>query len=96
VTLIDYEEIIKEGEKLSTPLEDVTSESVYTLSYTSGTTGMPKGTMLTHRNFLANVGGMDCFDGVFKFYPDDVYISYLPLAHVFERFLMLTCMCRVI
>jgi long-chain acyl-CoA synthetase len=53
---------------------------------------MPKGAMLTHQNFVANVANFCKFDGVFKIYPDDVYISYLPLAHVFERFLMISCM----
>lgn len=54
---------------------------------------MPKGAMLTHRNFAANAGAMINFDGQFKFLEDDVYISYLPLAHVFERFMMIACMC---
>ena len=53
---------------------------------------MPKGAMLTHKAFVANIANFTKFDGVFKIYPDDVYISYLPLAHVFERFLMTACM----
>lgn len=53
---------------------------------------MPKGAMLTHKAFVANIANFNRFDGVFKVYPDDVYISYLPLAHVFERFLMTACM----
>jgi long-chain acyl-CoA synthetase len=48
--------------------------------------------MLTQGNFVANVAGMVGFDGIFDVYEDDVYISYLPLAHVFERFFMLACM----
>ena len=35
---------------------------------------------------------MNKFDGSLDFYDDDIYISYLPLAHVFERLLMLTCL----
>jgi len=53
---------------------------------------MPKGVMLTHRNFVANIGGMNKFDGEFELRDDDVYISYLPLAHVFERLMLLTGM----
>jgi long-chain acyl-CoA synthetase len=53
---------------------------------------MPKGVMLTHRNFVANIGGMHHFDGEFELRDDDVYISYLPLAHVFERCLLLCSM----
>lgn len=73
-------------------MEDVNADSVYTFSYTSGTTGMPKGAMLTHRNFVSNLGAMERFDGVFKFKNDDVYISYLPLAHVLERYFMIATM----
>jgi long-subunit acyl-CoA synthetase (AMP-forming) len=49
--------------------------------------------MITHRNMMANVGGVNHFDGIFKISDDDVYISYLPLAHVFERFFMIVTMC---
>ena len=73
-------------------MDPVTGDTFYTFSYTSGTTGMPKGVMLTHRNFASNVGGMHHFDGEFEIKTDDVYISYLPLAHVFERVLLLCSM----
>lgn len=52
-----------------------------TFCYTSGTTGPPKGAMLSHKNFAS-------FCAVLKFnkdcciVPGDVYLSYLPLAHV--------------
>lgn len=52
--------------------------------------------MLTHGNFVANIGGMNHYDNEFKFYDDDSYISYLPLAHVFERFFMVACMCSAV
>jgi long-chain acyl-CoA synthetase len=73
-------------------LEKPTPDTAYTLSYTSGTTGAPKGVIVTHRNFMANVGAMEVFDEIFKILDDEVYISYLPLAHVFERFFMLVIM----
>jgi long-chain acyl-CoA synthetase len=53
---------------------------------------MPKGVMLTHRNFVSNIAGIDGFDGNFKMQDDDIYISYLPLAHVMERLFMLATM----
>ncbi len=57
-------------------------EALATLVYTSGTTGRPKGVMLTHRNILWDV------EAVAKrvpTYPGDVFLSFLPLAHAFER-----------
>ncbi|NMP23061.1 AMP-dependent synthetase/ligase [Sulfobacillus harzensis] len=58
------------------------------LVYTSGTTGRPKGVMLTHGNILANVEG---FQALVDEYPDmqvgpkDVALSFLPLSHILER-----------
>jgi len=61
-------------------------EDVFVINYTSGTTGDPKGVMLTHKNGLADVGGVLCtISGVTTLTNEDVWLSYLPLPHVFER-----------
>lgn len=55
---------------------------IYCFSYTSGTTGTPKGAMITHNNVCS---ALSCTKFVCEFYDTDVYISYLPMAHVLER-----------
>lgn len=51
------------------------------IMYTSGTTGNPKGVMLSHRNIIAAISGQG---NVLTVGPDDIYIGYLPLAHILE------------
>ncbi len=59
-----------------------TGSDLATIVYTSGTTGKPKGVMLSHRNMLANVeSGLT----VFEVLSEDVFLSFLPLSHMFER-----------
>ncbi|NLH62040.1 MAG: long-chain fatty acid--CoA ligase [Ignavibacteriales bacterium] len=66
----------KEEMKLAKPSD------LCTIIYTSGTTGEPKGVMLTHDNIVSNVR-----DALLSFPIDktDVFLSFLPLCHIFER-----------
>lgn len=59
-----------------------TSQDVATIVYTSGTTGRPKGVMLTHSAILWNAEAVTKFVPLL---PGDVLLSILPLAHAFER-----------
>jgi len=60
------------------------------IMYTSGSTGMPKGVMLSHQNFIGCLAGIET-QGSLKPLPDDIYIAYLPLAHILE----LICECNM-
>lgn len=60
----------------------ITRHELASIVYTSGTTGKPKGVMLTHDNILQNV-----WAGVHSIYvyPEDHFLSFLPLSHMLER-----------
>lgn len=61
---------------------NVSPDDLVTLIYTSGTTGNPKGVMLTHKNICSNVEGIL---QMIDITPDDVFLSFLPLCHAYER-----------
>ncbi|XP_031114301.1 probable acyl-activating enzyme 16, chloroplastic isoform X2 [Ipomoea triloba] len=62
--------------------EPINSDDVATLVYTSGTTGNPKGVMLTHKNLLHQVTS---FSDPVPVKPGDRFLSILPPWHVYER-----------
>uniref|UniRef100_A0AAQ4QLR7 Arachidonate--CoA ligase n=1 Tax=Gasterosteus aculeatus aculeatus TaxID=481459 RepID=A0AAQ4QLR7_GASAC len=60
-----------------------------------GTTGKPKGAMITHGNIASNTSSViKILEGSFVIQQDDVSISYLPLAHMFERMIQVTMFCH--
>lgn len=95
IQLLSFTDVIRDGLKIEEDIQfdPVSHDTCYTICYTSGTTGMPKGMMLSHRNFVSNIASFNIFHGGhFKLTEEDVYFSYLPLAHVFERCLFLVAM----
>lgn len=61
------------------------------IMYTSGSTGMPKGVMLTHKNFVALVASV-LAQGTIYPRPGDTFIAFLPLAHVLELMVETCCL----
>ncbi len=61
---------------------DIQEDDLSAIVYTSGTTGQPKGVMLTHKNVVSNV--LNTLRTVVP-QPGDVFLSFLPLSHTFER-----------
>uniref|UniRef100_A0AAX7T6K9 long-chain-fatty-acid--CoA ligase n=1 Tax=Astatotilapia calliptera TaxID=8154 RepID=A0AAX7T6K9_ASTCA len=66
------------------------------IMYTSGSTGIPKGVMISHSNIIAGITGMA--ERIPNLCEEDTYIGYLPLAHVLELSAELVCVshgCRI-
>jgi long-chain acyl-CoA synthetase len=84
-TLEQVEQLGKEHPSNPNPPK---AEDLISIMYTSGTTGMPKGVMLTHQNVIAAMTGLYLNTCGTKFpvlNEKDVLISYLPLAHILQR-----------
>jgi long-chain acyl-CoA synthetase len=91
--ITDWESLIEKGKtctnisKLEAIKASIQTHDCATILYTSGTTGNPKGVMLSHHNLLSNaIANKDAA----PFNPEWKVLSFLPLNHVFER--MLTVM----
>lgn len=84
--LLDIERAVKDGDRnslLASELASITRSDPATIIYTSGSTGRPKGVLLTHGNIATACETLSAT--AFKFTEEDVALSYLPLAHVYER-----------
>jgi long-chain acyl-CoA synthetase len=68
--------------EITARIAEIRPDDPVTLLYTSGTTGNPKGVLLTHRNIMYEVA---CADATGTVTPGVRWVSYLPLAHIAER-----------
>lgn len=82
--IIELGKQFNDTEKLESIKASILSSDMATILYTSGTTGNPKGVMLSHNNLISNaLATQDCAG----FNRDWRILSFLPLNHVFERML---------
>lgn len=82
--LFTFEEVVAAGAASLKPYAAVKPESIYVLSYTSGTTGEPKGAMISHKNVVCLIPSVG--KSLHSFLaPGKRYLSYLPMAHILER-----------
>jgi len=91
VDVISMDDACALGAKNPVAPASVTSSDIAVIMYTSGTTGLPKGVLITHGNFMAGVAGIKEMLGKF-ITPSDVYCAYLPLAHIMEMMVEVTNM----
>lgn len=83
IIMIPFQNLLKKTEALPPVYQSTGLDNdLASIIYTSGTTGEPKGVMLTNRNFLANI---DSIHAMIDIFPDDTFLSFLPLSHIFER-----------
>ena len=88
IKLHNFKGILDKGMEKTNKIGKITPETIYTFCYTSGTTGLPKGVMLSHKNFISVVTGLK---QIVQMKPEDTHLSYLPIAHVFERLILWSC-----
>lgn len=63
-------------------IKKIEPKEICSMVYTSGTTGDPKGVMLHHHGFITDIINADA---VLNIIADDVFLSFLPLSHLYER-----------
>ena len=81
---IDFLAAIKIGDKLTLSTVTTKREDLAFLQYTGGTTGVPKGAMLTHRNMLANLEQLTAWVRPILCEGQETFITALPLYHIFS------------
>lgn len=88
---ISFKEVLEASKNLSFEPQGVGPDDIAFLQYTGGTTGVPKGAELTHRNMVANVlQSIACFKPLLE--PGhEVVLGALPLYHIFA--LTVCCLC---
>jgi long-chain acyl-CoA synthetase len=90
ITLYSFQQLMEKGKtiglehrsEIESEMDKTKGDEVATLIFTSGTTGVPKGVMLTHRNYMAQ---LEVVHTVLHVKKGDMWLSVLPVWHSFER-----------
>lgn len=82
LSIYTIQEVEELGASLHRPYNPPSPDDIVTINYTSGTTGPPKGVVLTQKNAVA---GTSCAVCNTNHDPNGTVLSYLPLAHIYER-----------
>jgi long-chain acyl-CoA synthetase len=80
VDALPFGRLLRESPPHRGPYAEVQPEDLLALPYSSGTTGLPKGVMLTHRNLVVNYTQ---YVAAARVTEQDVFIVYLPLYHIY-------------
>lgn len=88
IKVISFDQAVKDHSGALLPDTPPSPEDIVTIMYTSGTTGNPKGVMISQMNLTATISMVELTPSI-EMQPTDIHLSYLPLAHIFER---LNCM----
>jgi len=93
IQLLNFEDVLKDGARNPVEGQKPTPDDLCTIMYTSGTTGVPKGVMITHKNLISVMASAEPYlENLLSV--GDSYLSYLPLAHIFERAVVGTALYR--
>jgi len=84
LTIHHFEAVVKMGKDSKVEKNEPNRETMAVVMYTSGSTGKPKGVLIAHKNLCASVAGMHSQFSTWGTPGKEVYIAYLPAAHILE------------